>query len=143
MNETFVAELKRKVLLYLGDTDKNMAQVCLAIIEHVSVAPSKKPHLTFLDLYRISPKVDENIFYEAVFFLTRNNINVLDQQFQALNPRTKEFQPVPNRNELIESMRDGEFYNPFVGELLDEEGFGKQVLTYFSPSKYFMERLDG
>lgn len=143
MNTIFVNELKSKVFSNLSDIDKDMAKVCLAIIEHVSVGPSKKPHLTFVDLYRVSPKVDEEVFYEAVFYLTKRSINVLEQQFEALEPRTHSFQPIPNREEFIEDMRDGELYNPFIGDLLNEKVFGEQVIMYFSPSKEFMESVRG
>ncbi|MBH0005569.1 hypothetical protein [Psychrobacter sp. SWN149] len=143
MNTIFVNELKSKVYSNLSDIDKDMAEVCLAIIEHVSVGPSKKSHLTFTYLYSIGPKVNEAVFYEAVFYLTLRNIDVLEQQFEAIEPRTCSFQSIPNKEDFIEDMRDGELYNPFIGDLLSEKEFGEQVITYFSPSKYFMERVNG
>ena len=115
----------------------------MAIIDYVSVGPSKKSHLTFTYLYSIAPKVDEGIFYDAVFYLTKKNINVLEQQFEAINPRTHSFQYVVDKEFFIEDMRDGELYNPFVGDLLSEKEFGEQVITYFSPSQYFMEKIRG
>lgn len=143
MNTIFVTKLKSKVCSNLSDIDKDMAEVCLAIIDHVSVGPSKKPHLTFIDLYRISPQVNEEVFYEAVFYLTKRSVDVLEQQFEAIEPRTNSFQSIPNRQGFIEDMRDGELYNPFVGNILSEEEFGKQVITYFSPSVSFMEKVNG
>lgn len=142
MNTIFVNELKTKVYSNLSNIDKDIAEVCLAIIEHVSVGPSKKSYLSFVDLYRISPQVDEDKFYEAVFYLTRRNIDVLEQQFKALEPRTCDFQLIPNKEEFIEHMRDGELYNPFIGDLLSEKEFGRQVITYFSPSKRFVEKIN-
>ena len=143
MNTIFVNELKNKVSSHLSDIDKDMAEVCLAIIDHVSVAPLKKPHLTFLDLYRISPKVEDKVFYEAVFYLTKRSIDVLEQQFEALEPRTCSFKSIPDKEDFIEDMREGELYNPFIGKSLSEEEFGKQVVTFFSPSEYFVEKLNG
>ena len=67
-------ELKERINQNLGHTHKEMVQVCFAIIEYVSIGPSKKPHLTFMDLYRVSPKVHEDVFYDAVFYLNRKNI---------------------------------------------------------------------
>lgn len=142
MNTTFLNELKTKVYSNLSNIDKDMAEVCLAIIEYVSVGPTKKPHLTFIDLYRVSPKVNDEVFYKAVFYLTRRSINVLEQQFEALEPRTRSFQSITNKEEFIEDMRNGELYNPFVGNILNEEEFGKQVITYFSPSKLFVEKVN-
>lgn len=142
MNKKFITDLKFRVDSNLSHVSMDMVQVCLAIIDYVSVGPSRKPHLTFHDLYRVSPKVDEDIFYNAVFYLTKKNIDVLEQQFEAISPRTHSFQYVIDKEELIEGMRNGELYNPFIGNPLSEEEFGKQVLTYFSPSKYFVEKIN-
>lgn len=143
MNEHFIIDLKSRVSSNLHCVDIDMVRVCLAIIDHVAIGPSKKPHLTFYDLNRISPKVNEDVFYDAVFYLTKKNINVLEQQFEAINPRTHSFQHIVDKKAFIEDMRDGELYNPFVGDSLSEKEFGEQVITYFSPSKYFMEKVNG
>ena len=43
-----------------------------------------------------------------------------------------------NSKEIIEDMRNDELSNPFTGEELSEEEFGRQVITYFSVSPEFM-----
>lgn len=116
---------------------QDMARVCHAIINHISKAPHAFSHLTFMDLYRISPPVSDDTFYQAVFLLTRQPYNILTQNFEALHP-TGGYRVVPNKNDIIEDMKNNEFYNPFTGQELSESEFGEQVLTFFSPSDELM-----
>lgn len=136
MEHTTVLSIKH-IITENRHIDEKMASVCLSIINHVSIAPEKRKHLTFADLYRISPKVSEEIFYDAVFYLTRKNINVLVQEFEALDPKFG-YKAVPDKEEILECMKTDDFFNPFTGDDLNEEEFGKQVLTYFSVSPEFM-----
>lgn len=140
VKHAIVIDVKNKITENHRFND-GMISVCHAIIDYVCVGPSQKNHLTFADLYRISPKVDEETFYDAVFYLTRKNINVLIQDFEALDPQRGYIQ-VPDKNQIIEDMKNEEFINPFTGDLLTEEEFGQQVLTYFMPSPDFVSKLD-
>lgn len=134
-------DLKKIIEGNLYHLNAEMVEVCYAIIDYVSVGPTKKSHLSFMDLYRISPKVDEEIFYDAVFYLTRKNINVLTQEFEALDPKYG-FKQVPDKAQILEDMRNEEFFNPFTGKALTEEEFGEQVLSYFTPSFEFVRKLN-
>lgn len=136
MEHKTVSSIKNNIIenSHIG---KQMADICLSIIDHVSIGSKTRTHLTFKDLHNLNPNVDEDVFYDAVFYLTRVNVNVLVQQFEALHPRNG-FVAVPNRKEIIEDMRNDELSNPFTGEELSEEEFGKQVITYFSVSPEFM-----
>lgn len=134
-------DLKSKIKENLDHFDTEVVEVCYAIIDYVSVGPTKKSHLSFIDLYRVSPKVDEEIFYDAVFYLTRKNINVLTQEFEALDPKYG-FKQVPDKEQILEDMRNEKFFNPFTGELLTEQEFGEQVLSYFTPSCEFVRKLN-
>lgn len=116
------------------DIPDDVASVCRAIIEHISRSPKSFSHLSFMDLYRISPQVNEESFYEAVFLLTRHPYNILTQNFEALHPRGG-YQIVPDREDIIDAMKSNDFFNPFTGEELNEDEFGKQVLMFFSPSE--------
>ncbi|MDC5278144.1 hypothetical protein OHX04_04825 [Acinetobacter baumannii] len=140
MEHSFVLEIKDRIKTN-HHVEDDMASVCYAIIDYVSIKPSQKSHLSFLDLYRISPKVDEEVFYDAVFYLTRKYINVLVQEFEALDLQGF-FSQVPDREQILEDMRNEEFFNPFSGKPLTEEEFGQEVLTYFTPSPYFMEMFN-
>ncbi|WP_288454528.1 hypothetical protein [uncultured Acinetobacter sp.] len=140
MEHSFVLDIKNKIQTN-RHIKEDMANVCYAIIDYVSIKPSQKNHLSFLDLYRVSPKVDEDIFYDAVFYLTRKHINVLVQEFEALDLYGS-FTQVPDREQILEDMRNEEFFNPFSGKPLTEEEFGQEILTYFTPSPCFMEMFN-
>lgn len=134
-------DLKIKINDNLCHFNTEMIEVCHAIIDYVSVGPTKKSHLSFIDLYRISPKVEEEVFYDAVFYLTRKNINVLTQEFEALDPKYG-FKQVPDKEQILEDMRNEKFFNPFTGIELTEKEFGEQVLSYFTPSCEFVRKLN-
>lgn len=119
----------------------NMAEVCFAIIDYLSTEPTKKTHLTFARLYEISPKVDDEVFYNAVFLLTKNKFGVLEQNFEALD-LNGQYKLVPDKQQIIDDMKEEEFYNPFTGEQLSEKQFGEQVLTFFSPTKQFLQSMN-
>ena len=134
------SEIKEiKILISNNPTvKKDMQAVCLAIIDYISVGPETKSHLNFDDLYRVSPVVDEDIFYDAVFYLTRPPVSVLSQEFEALDPTEGIYIEVPDKQEIIEDMRKEEYYNPHTGDELTLEDFGIQVVTFFKPSERFM-----
>lgn len=137
MNPTEIREIK-SLISDNQAVDKNMQAVCFAIIDYISVGAETKIHLNFDDLYRISPKVEEGVFYDAVFYLTRPPISVLSQEFEALEPTEGRYIEVPDRQEIIDDMRKEEYYNPFTGDKLTLEDFGTQILTFFKPSERFM-----
>ena len=120
---------------------QDVVSVCHAIMDHVAKAPNIHKHLTFLDLYRISPSVPDDVFYDAVFLLTKHPYNILIQNFEALNSRGV-YQVVPDREQLLEDMKNDDFNNPFTGQQLSEAEFGNQVLTFFSPSKELLTAVD-
>lgn len=135
-----VSEIKSQIESNLHDINPDMVQVCFAIIDHVAVGPIQKAHLTFHELHRISPKTDDKTFYDAVFYLTRKKINVLTQNFEALD-RDDEYTAV-DREAVLEAIRQENYFNPHTGQSLTEEEFGEQVLTYFSPAEEFVRKLD-
>ncbi|MBD0531556.1 hypothetical protein HPJ32_08335 [Acinetobacter baumannii] len=63
------------------------------------------------------------------------------QEFEALDLYGS-FTQVPDREQILEDMRNEEFFNPFSGKPLTEEEFGQEVLTYFTPSPCFMEMFN-
>lgn len=115
------------------------------MIDYVSIAPSKKGHLTFVDLYKhVDPSTSEDIFYSAVFFLTKNNVNVLTQKYEAYNSLINRFEAVSDLDdvrEILDSVASGEYIHPLNGYVLTAEEFNQQVLTYFSPSSVFVSNL--
>lgn len=141
----YLIELKKNLEFQLEDVSTEMLSACLKMIEYVSIAPSRKGHLTFVDLYKhVDPSTSEDIFYSAVFFLTKNNINVLTQKFEAYNSLINRFEivaDVDDVNCILDCIATGEYINPLNGDVLTAEEFNQQVLTFFSPSKLFVSNL--
>ncbi|MFV5492810.1 MULTISPECIES: hypothetical protein [Acinetobacter] len=141
----YLTELKQRLEIQLKDVSTEMLSACLNMVDYVSIAPSKKSHLTFVDLYkRVDPSTSEDIFYSAVFFLTKNNINVLTQKFEAYNFAVNRFETVADFDDvrqILDSISTGEYIHPLNGDVLTAEEFNQQVLTYFSPSQLFVSNL--
>ena len=65
----YLLELEQNLDFQLRDVSTEMLSACLKMIDYVSIAPSRKGHLTFVDLYKhVDPSIPEDIFYSAVFF---------------------------------------------------------------------------
>lgn len=134
----FLSDIKDKIKASRVSDDT--IAVCFAIIDYLSTEPNKKTHLTFARLYEISPKVDNETFYDAVFLLTKNKFSVLEQNFEALD-RDDTYKTVPDRQQVVDDIKSQEFSNPFTGNKLTEQEFGKQVLTFFSPTKKLIQAV--
>ena len=141
----YLLELKQNLDFQLKDVSTAMLSACLEMIDYISIAPSKKSHLTFVDLYKhVDPSISEDIFYSAVFFLTKNNVNVLTQKYEAYNSLINRFEAVSDIDdvrEILDSVASGEYTHPLNGYVLTAEEFNQQVLTYFSPSSVFVSNL--
>lgn len=134
----FLSTIKDKIKASRISDD--MASVCFAIIDYLSTEPNKKSHLTFSRLYEISPKVDDETFYDAVFLLTKNKFGVLEQHFEALDG-SGNYKSVTDRQQILDDIKEQEFFNPFTGDELSEEQFGEQVLTFFSPTQKLIQAV--
>lgn len=141
----YLIELKQDLEFQLKDVSAEMLSACLKMIDYVSIAPSKKGHLTFVDLYKhVDPSTSEDIFYSAVFFLTKNNVNVLTQKYEAYNSLINRFEAISDLDdvrEILDSVASGKYIHPLNGYVLTAEEFNQQVLTYFSPSSVFVSNL--
>jgi len=142
----YLLELKQNLDFQLKDVSTEMLSACLKMIDYVSIAPSKKGHLTFVDLYKhVDPSTSEEVFYSAVFFLTKNNVNVLTQKYEAYNSLIDRFETVSDVEdirEILDSIAGSEYIHPLNGDVLTAEEFNQQVLTYFSPSQLFVSNLN-
>jgi hypothetical protein len=142
----YLLELKQNLDFQLKDVSTAMLSACLEMIDYISIAPSKKRHLTFVDLYKhVDPSTSEDIFYNAVFYLTKNNVNVLTQKYEAYNSLLNRFEAVADIDdvrEILDSIASGEYIHPLNGDMLTAEEFNKQVLTYFAPSQLFVSNLN-
>lgn len=142
----YLTELKQYLEFQLEDVSTEMLSACLKLIDYVSIAPSRKGHLTFVDLYKhVDPSTSEDIFYSAVFFLTKNNVNVLIQKYEVYNSLIDRFEAVSDLDdvrEILDSIASGEYIHPLNGDVLTAEEFNQQILTYFSPSQLFVSNLN-
>ncbi|WP_289338222.1 hypothetical protein [Acinetobacter baumannii] len=141
----YLLELKNKLETQLEDVSTEMLSACLNLIDYVSIAPTKKTHLTFIDLYKqVDHSISEDIFYSAVFHLTKKNINVLTQKFEAYNSVIDRYETIIDDDdirEILKSIASGDYIHPLSGQILTAEDFNQQVLTYFSPSDFFVSKL--
>lgn len=141
----YLIELKDRIQSQLSDVSTEMLSACLDMIDYVAIAPSRKKHLTFIDLYKhVDQSTSEDIFYKAVFFLTKNNVNVLTQKFEAFNSTINRYEAIVDNEdieELLDSIATGEYIHPINGSTLTAEQFGEQVLTYFSVSNDFVSNV--
>ena len=142
----YLLELEQNLDFQLRDVSTEMLSACLKMIDYVSIAPSRKGHLTFVDLYKhVDPSIPEDIFYSAVFFLTKNNVNDLTQKYAAYHSLINRFETVSDVedvSEILDSIASGEYIHPLNGNVLTAEEFNQQVLTYFSPSQFFVSNLN-
>ncbi|WP_151768626.1 hypothetical protein [Acinetobacter oleivorans] len=141
----YLLELKSKLESQLEEVSTEMLSACLNLIDYVSVAPLKKTHLTFVDLYKhVDESTSEDIFYSAVFHLTKKNINVLTQKFEAYNSVIDRYETIlddEDIREILNSIASGDYVHPLSGDTLTPEEFSQQVLTFFSPSQLFVSNL--
>lgn len=135
----FLSQVKEKITNCRINYDT--ANVCFAIIDFLSNNLDKKTHLTFARLYEISSPVNDDVFYNAILLLTKNKIGVLEQQFEALHPRDG-FKLVPDKQQILDDIKEQTFYNPFTGQELSEKEFGEQVIAFFSPTEKWVEAMN-
>ena len=72
--------------------------------------------------------------------LTKNKFGVLEQHFEALD-RSGNYKIVPDRQQILDDIKQHEFFNPFTGDELSEEQFGEQVITFFSPTQNLIQAV--
>ncbi|TEU23330.1 hypothetical protein [Alkanindiges illinoisensis] len=144
MAHKYIEALLDNIKTQLSDINPDMAHICVDITIYISKVPESKSHLTFQDLYQTvsnRESVDEDDFYEAVFFLIRR-LQILEQKHEALNPKLGRYERVPDEQEIIEAISERDFFNPFTGQSLTLEEFSEQVLPYFSPSTSFIRAVN-
>ncbi|MFW1745896.1 hypothetical protein ACG9XW_06690 [Acinetobacter guillouiae] len=145
----YVEQIKCLIQEQLEFAPTEMLSACLSLIDYISVGPQYKKHLTFSELYKsINEPISKNIFINSVFYLTREDINVLNQKFEIFNPKFGRYEELEDEEdilELIEAIEANDYFNPLTGSTLTKEDFKKQVLTFFSISPQFERtvNLDG
>jgi len=91
----------------------------------------------------VDKSVDNEDFIYSVFYLCRKDINVLRQEFSVWNSQNQIFDHYFDKEIILEMLRSKEYYNPISGEHLNESEFEEQIVTFFSPTNYFLEKKNG
>lgn len=98
----------------------------------------------FEDLRRhVNDSVDDEDFIYSVFYLCRKDIKVLQQEFSVWNSSNQIYDHFLNKDCIFEMLRTKEFYNPISGDELEESGFEEEILTFFTPTRFFLEMKNG
>lgn len=87
----------------------------------------------------VDEAVDDEDFIYSVFYLCRKDINILQQEFSVWNNSNGIYDHFLEKNLILEMLRDRTFYNPISGEDLNESQFAEEILTFFTPTKHFLE----
>ncbi|HEN9589687.1 hypothetical protein R4463_07795 [Acinetobacter baumannii] len=122
--------------------DTDVKQGCLELLDFLIEYPSLDLETSFyFDELRkhVSLEVEDDDFIYSVFYLARPEINILKQEFSAWKESVHDFVLFEDKNFILEMLRDKNYVNPFSGEDLSSEEFEEQVLTFFTPTSYFLE----
>lgn len=143
LNKDAIASIKIKIQDDLKNKSSEMLELCLKVIDYISIAPELKVDFSLSQIYdSINSISDEDVFYNSIFYLTRKNINILTQKFKVLDANKNEYIPYTIDTEFLRALSERDFYNPITGDELSEKEFSEQVLTYFAPSDGFKEKIN-
>lgn len=88
----------------------------------------------------VHESVDNEDFIYSVFYLCRKDINVLRQEFSVWNSQNLTYDHHHDKTSIFEMLRTKNFYNPISGEDLEESQFEEEILTFFIPTIFFLEK---
>ena len=113
---------------------------CLLLLDYLIIA-GRDLEVTF-SFDELREKVDSRVsnedFVSSVFYLTREDIDILEQGFSAW--REVEARYVPVKFEKVNKMIiSNNFSHPFTGEELSEQQFYDLVLPYFGVTQNFLD----
>lgn len=113
---------------------------CLLILDYLMLAGRDQEVTFYFDELRekVDKAVSDNDFILSVFYLTRSDVQVLEQSFSAWHSVSGFRKKV--RKDLVKNMiKSKEFSHPFSGEPLTEEEFHDAVIPYFFVTQFFLE----
>ena len=84
---------------------------------------------------------DKNVFIQSVYVLAHINVKVLEQRFHYLD-NTGCWEEMDLEN-IFQSYKENEFYNPITHEKINEKKFNDIVLPYFCPTEELISLLKG
>jgi len=114
---------------------------CIQILEYLlSKDVDVESSFYFEDLRKhIHKDIDNEDFIYSVFFLCRKDMNVLQQEFTVWNNENSSFEHYLDKNHIYEILKSQDFCNPISGESLKATDFENEVLTFFCPTRFFVE----
>lgn len=133
----------KNLILHANFRKENDVQKgCLEIIEYLfSVDIDKETSFYFTELRNhVSNEINNDDFITSVFYLTRQDIRILEQNFSAFNPIVNNYEPI-YKNDVIEMLQDKLYYNPITGNDLTQEQFSQEIITYFNPTSEFIRKI--
>lgn len=113
---------------------------CLLILDHLMLAGRDQEVTFYFEEFRekVDKAVSDNDFILSVFYLTRSDVQVLEQSFSAWDSKIGFRKRV--RKELVNKMmKSKEFTHPFSGDPLTEEEFYDAVVPYFVVTQFFLD----
>lgn len=113
---------------------------CLLILDHLLVAGRDAEICFSFDELRenVDTSINDEDFISSVFYLAREDINILEQGFSAW--KAVEDRYVEVKKERIVRMINGKsFSHPYTGEELTEQQFYSQVIPFFAVTKFFLD----
>lgn len=113
---------------------------CLSILDYLMIAGRDQEVTFYFDELRekVDGRVNDNDFILSVFYLTRSDVQVLEQSFSAWHSLSGFRKKV--KKELVNKMiKSKEFSHPFSGEQLTEKEFYDAVIPYFIVTQFFLD----
>lgn len=113
---------------------------CMLLLDYLMLAGRDQEVTFYFDDFRekVDRTVSDNDFILSVFYLTRSDVQVLEQSFSAWHSLSGFRKKV--KKELVNKMMKSKiFSHPFSGDPLTEEEFYDAVIPYFFVTQFFLE----
>ncbi|MFW2015437.1 hypothetical protein [Acinetobacter bereziniae] len=113
---------------------------CLLILDYLMIAGRDQEVTFYFDELRekVDEQVSDNDFILSVFYLTRSDVQVLEQSFSAWHSLSG-FRKKVKKELVNKMMKSKNFSHPFSGEKLTEEEFYNAVIPYFVVTQFFLD----
>lgn len=120
------------------EDNPDIIDACINIINYLIIETENKSHLTFWNLYEASLSENPSTVIKSVYFLADTKMDILQQKFEVLDPKTNRLEEVPS-NEVVETLISKDFAHPITGQELTEREYKNIVTPFFCPSDRLLE----
>lgn len=113
---------------------------CFLILDYLIVAGRDLEVSFSFDELRenIDQKISDEDFITSVFYLTREDIKILDQGFSAWKAVEDRYVEV-KKEKVLRMINSKQFSHPYTGIELTEDQFFEEVIPFFAVTKYFLD----